>query len=98
MRNITEKQAPGRSLSPRDGFTLTEFSVLMAVGVMLAGVLVADLSQTRMKLLQQACAANLKQWGMAIDLYSQDFGGTYYLGGASSPLNWDDVVGTPNTL
>ena len=85
-------------LKRRAGFTLTELSVLVAVGTMLASVLVADLSQARMKLLQQACAANLKQWGMAIDLYSQDYNGAYYMGGAVSDLNWDDIVGLPNTL
>jgi prepilin-type processing-associated H-X9-DG protein len=85
-------------LKRREGFTPTELSVLMAVGTMLAGVLVADLSQTRMKLLQQACAANLKQWGMAIDLYSQDFNGTYYMGGSISPLTWDDTVDSTRTL
>ena len=50
-----------------------------------------------MKLLQQACAANLKQWGMAIDLYSQDFDGTHYMSGTSSRLPWDDLVGYPTT-
>ena len=85
-------------LKYRAGFTLTELSVLIAVGTMLASVLVADLSQARMKLLQQACAANLKQWGMAIDLYSQDFDGTYYMGGTSSSLPWDDLVGYPTMV
>jgi prepilin-type processing-associated H-X9-DG protein len=94
MRNPTEMRVRGRRLRPRDGFTLTELAVLIAVGAILASVLVADLSQARMKLLQQACAANLKQWGMAIDLYSQDFNGTYYMGGSVSPLNWDDTNAT----
>ena len=56
---------------------------------MLAGLLMADLAQTKSKLLQQACAANMKQWGMAFSLYAQDYNGTFYydVGGAA----WDDV-------
>src|ERR1035437_5337253 len=69
MRNLSK---------PKDGFTLTELSVLMGVGVILVSVLVADLSQTRMKLLQQACAANMKHWGMAISMYADDYNGTIY--------------------
>jgi prepilin-type processing-associated H-X9-DG protein len=69
MRNLSK---------PKDGFTLTELSVLMAVGAMLASVLVADLNQTRAKLLQQACAANMKQWGMAFSMYADDYNGTFY--------------------
>src|ERR1017187_2099379 len=69
MRNLLKRKT---------GFTLTELSVLIAVGAILGGVLVADLSQTRAKLLQQACAANMKQWGMAFSMYADDYNGTFY--------------------
>ena len=84
MRNTTEKE--------QAGFTRTELLVLLGVSVMLTSVLAADLTQTRMKLLQQACAANMKQWGMAFNLYAQDYNGTFYydVGG----LHFDDN-GTP---
>ena len=84
-------------LKCRNGFTLTELSVVIAVGAILASVLVADLSQARTKLLQQACAANLKQWGMAIDLYSQDYDGAYFLSSQFSAFTWDDANG-PNGM
>jgi len=70
------------------GFTLAEMAVLVAVGAMLTGLLAADLTQTRTTLLRQACAANLKQWGMAIYLYSQDYNGTYFYSVGS--VNFDD--------
>ncbi|HUI06904.1 MAG TPA: hypothetical protein VL486_07840 [Verrucomicrobiae bacterium] len=73
----------------RGGFTLTELAVLVAAGTVLSGLLLADLSQARTKLLRQACAANLKQWGMAIYLYTQDYNGTYYYMNMI-PVNWDD--------
>src|ERR1017187_7985157 len=69
MRNLLKRKT---------GFTLTELSVLIAVGAILGGVLVADLSQTRAKLLQQACAANMKHWGMAFSMYADDYNGTFY--------------------
>jgi Tfp pilus assembly protein FimT len=45
-------------LKYRAGFTLTELSVLMGVGMILASVLVADLSQARMKLRQPEAVGN----------------------------------------
>ncbi|HXI83369.1 MAG TPA: prepilin-type N-terminal cleavage/methylation domain-containing protein [Verrucomicrobiae bacterium] len=78
MRNTIEKRVPRHSLNSGKGFTLTELSVLMMVGAILASVLVADLSQTRMKLLQQACAANMKHWGMAIGMYMDDYNGVIF--------------------
>jgi prepilin-type processing-associated H-X9-DG protein len=87
MRNGIKKQ--------KSGFTFTEFLVLTGVGSLLLGILAADLTQTRTKLLQQACAANLKHWGMAINLYSQDYSGTYYGENAGS-RPWDDTA-TPGS-
>ena len=92
MRNTTKKKVPGSSLRPEGAFTFTELSVLMLVGAILASVLVADLSQTRMKLLQQACVANMKQWGMAIGMYMDDYNGTIYYD--ANGLHFSDS-GTP---
>jgi prepilin-type processing-associated H-X9-DG protein len=71
------------------GFTLTELLVLIGVGSVLAGVLLADLTQARTKLLQQACAANLKHWGMAFDMYAQDYNNRLFYDVAGN--HWDDV-------
>jgi prepilin-type processing-associated H-X9-DG protein/prepilin-type N-terminal cleavage/methylation domain-containing protein len=79
-----------RKLKPASGFTLSELLVAMGVGAVLTGLLFADLTQTRTTLLRQACAANLKQWGMAIYLYSQDYNGTYFYSCCGS-VNFDDI-------
>jgi hypothetical protein len=71
MSNMTERQGTA-------GFTRTELLVLLGVVAVFSVALAADLTQTRMTLLQQACAANLKQWGLAFDLYAQDYNGTFY--------------------
>ncbi len=73
------------------GFTLTELLVLVGVGAILSSVLIADFSQVRLKLLQQACAANLKQWGMAFGLYAQDYNGCLFMQQETFP--WDDTTG-----
>lgn len=72
-------------------FTLTELLALVGVGAMLSGVLLADFSQIRLKLLQQSCAANLKQWGMAFGLYAQDYNGCLF--SQYQTFGWDDVSG-----
>jgi prepilin-type processing-associated H-X9-DG protein len=76
-----------------EGFTRTELLVLVGVVAVFSVALAADLTQTRGKLLQQACAANMKQWGLAFDLYSQDYNGVFYydVGG----LHFDDSAGSP---
>ena len=79
-------------LKRRTGFTLTELSVLVSVGAILVSVVAADLNQARTKLLQQACAANMKQWGMAFSMYADDYNGTIYFDAYG--LHFSDV-GTP---
>jgi len=79
----------GKHRTSMAGFTRTELLVVLGVGAILSGVMGADLNQAKSKLLQQACAANLKQWGMAIDLYAQDYNGScYYI---SNVINFDDT-------
>jgi prepilin-type processing-associated H-X9-DG protein len=81
MHNTTKKE--------QAGFTRTELLVLLGVVAVFSVALAADLTQTRAKLLQQACAANMKQWGLAFDLYSQDYNGTFYYDAGG--LHFDDT-------
>jgi prepilin-type processing-associated H-X9-DG protein len=87
MRNLTRKQRTHKA-----AFTVTELLVLVGVGALLTSVVLADFGQTRLKLLQQSCAANLKQWGMAMSLYANDYNGCIF-GETFAPvkLAWDDI-------
>jgi prepilin-type processing-associated H-X9-DG protein len=103
MRNITarqtapaggadgDQQAPQRNRKRSEGFTLTELLALVAIGAVLTGLALAELSQDRSKLLQEACAGNLKQWGTVLQLYAHDYNGVimvYYRGQTNYNPNW----------
>lgn len=78
--------APGRNA--RAGFTLIELLVVIAIIAILAAILFPVFAQAREKARQTSCLSNLKQIGLGLLMYVQDYDETY-------PRN-DSCLNEPN--
>jgi prepilin-type N-terminal cleavage/methylation domain-containing protein/prepilin-type processing-associated H-X9-DG protein len=61
----------------RRGFTLIELLVVIAIIAILAAILFPVFAQAREKARQTSCESNLKQIGLSIKMYVQDFDETW---------------------
>ena len=66
-----------RSTRRSAGFTLIELLVVIAIIAILAAILFPVFAQAREKARQTACLSNMKQVGLAVMQYTQDYDETY---------------------
>ncbi len=67
----------------KKGFTLVELLVVIAIISILAAMLLPSLSRAREQARRTACKSNLKQLGLALLMYSNDYSGTFPTGQGS---------------
>jgi prepilin-type N-terminal cleavage/methylation domain-containing protein/prepilin-type processing-associated H-X9-DG protein len=78
------------SVNRRHGsaFTLIELLVVIAIIAILAAILFPVFAQARGKARQASCMSNMKQLGLAILQYNQDYDSTFVMGGTRDWGAW----------
>lgn len=75
----------------KQGFTLIELLVVIAIIAILAAILFPVFAKARGKARQMVCLSNLKQIGMAVTQYTQDFDEVYPLVYGDTGM-WTDTI------
>lgn len=77
------------SSTQRRAFTLVEILVVLGIIAMLSALAFPAFNAVRRRSYQTNCASNLKQIGLAVSLYQQDFDGYFPRGGDATDLHTD---------
>lgn len=81
-----------RNQNNNKGFTLIELLVVVAIIAILAAILLPALSKAREKARQAVCMSNLRQIGLALQMYVDNWGGKKLPPGAGGEYWFDRVA------
>jgi prepilin-type N-terminal cleavage/methylation domain-containing protein/prepilin-type processing-associated H-X9-DG protein len=87
----SRQQQRGRSSRPRRGFTLIELLVVVAIMSLLMAILVPSLARARGQAQRTVCVSNLRQIGIATQMYGQE-NKCYPPAWINSTCRWMDLV------
>jgi prepilin-type N-terminal cleavage/methylation domain-containing protein/prepilin-type processing-associated H-X9-DG protein len=79
----------------QNGFTLIELLVVIAIIALLLAILMPAMSRVRKQSRAVVCQANLKQWGLIFNLYTDDYNGLFqkgWVGRKEGSLWWMDAA------
>ena len=76
-------------LAKRSGFTLIELLVVIAIIAILAAILFPVFAQAREQARTVSCLSNMKQIGLSLKMYSQDYDELFPMGTYPGPRNWE---------
>ncbi|HVF85742.1 MAG TPA: DUF1559 domain-containing protein [Abditibacteriaceae bacterium] len=84
----TQNQGVARTAQTRRGFTLIELLVVIAIIAILAAILFPAFAKARESARRSSCSSNLKQIGLGIMQYTQEYDETYPIGNNKSWQNY----------
>ena len=98
MMEATQKTRPTASMTRIAAFTLIELLVVIAIISLLVSILLPSLTKAKELARQAVCMSNLRQNGMSMTLYAEDYGGfvpAYAVRDAANYPNamWYDLLG-----